>query len=227
MAPNYGPKIVTDQLELCVDLANPKAYSGSGTSWNDIGKRGNNGTLVNGASYSSENQGIITFDGVDDYANINTVNGINGVTEYSYNLWINFAESAMLVDHRFFWRGNYVFMMRKTSDGRIRTYIRTSTGTNEPFTVAGFAAANTWYNFCTTYDGTNIKLYVNGILIINSVHTFAGPAISAANNRFWIGAAATEFFGECKMGSVSTYFKVLSEDEVKQNYNALKGRYVS
>jgi hypothetical protein len=52
---------------LCLDAANPKSYSGSGTTWTDLSGNGNNGTLINGVAYTDTNKGIMTFDGVDDY----------------------------------------------------------------------------------------------------------------------------------------------------------------
>ena len=36
MALTHSPRIVTDNLILCVDAANPKSYSGSGTTWKDL-----------------------------------------------------------------------------------------------------------------------------------------------------------------------------------------------
>ena len=36
MSVNYGPKIVTSGLTLCLDVHAPKSYSGSGTVWTDL-----------------------------------------------------------------------------------------------------------------------------------------------------------------------------------------------
>ena len=68
MSLNHGGKpIVTDGLVLCLDAANPKSYPGSGTTWTDLSGNGNNGTLVNGVGYNSDNGGSLSFDGVNDY----------------------------------------------------------------------------------------------------------------------------------------------------------------
>jgi hypothetical protein len=64
-----GPNIVTDGLVLYLDAANQKSYPGTGTTWNDLSGNGNNGTLVNGPTFNSDNNGSIVFDGVDDYVN--------------------------------------------------------------------------------------------------------------------------------------------------------------
>jgi hypothetical protein len=53
LAIHYNVKTVTDGLVLALDAANPKSYSGSGNTWNDLSGNGNTGTLVNGVSYNS------------------------------------------------------------------------------------------------------------------------------------------------------------------------------
>ena len=63
MGTSYNPHIVSDGLVLCLDAANPRSYPGSGTSWYDLSGNGNNGTLVNGVGYSSDNAGSLVFDG--------------------------------------------------------------------------------------------------------------------------------------------------------------------
>ena len=63
MAVTYNiKKMVTDGLVLCLDAANTKSYPGSGTTWSDL-IESNNGTLVNGPTYSSADGGSIVFDG--------------------------------------------------------------------------------------------------------------------------------------------------------------------
>jgi uncharacterized delta-60 repeat protein len=65
---HYGPKLVTDGLVLALDAANSKSYPGIGTTWTDLSGSGNNGTLTNGPTYSSNNLGALNFDGIDDYS---------------------------------------------------------------------------------------------------------------------------------------------------------------
>ena len=54
------PKTVTDGLVLALDAGNTKSYPGSGSTWTDtIG--GNNGTLTNGPTHSSNSGGYFDF----------------------------------------------------------------------------------------------------------------------------------------------------------------------
>ena len=59
---NFG-SIVQSGLVLNLDAGNLESYSGSGTAWTDLSGQGNDGTLVNGPTFSSDNGGSIVFDG--------------------------------------------------------------------------------------------------------------------------------------------------------------------
>ena len=86
----FLPRIVTDGLVLAIDAANTKSYPGSGTTWYDISRNNSNGSLVNGSTFSSENLGTVTFNGVDQYYNLEkNLNGIKkrGKKQFSYFVW--------------------------------------------------------------------------------------------------------------------------------------------
>ena len=90
MATNYSPSIVTDGLVLCLDAANTKSYPGSGTTWTDISGRGNNGTLTNGPTFSSDDGGSIVVDGSNDFILTPRVTG-TGLSNrsVSWGIWVN------------------------------------------------------------------------------------------------------------------------------------------
>ena len=67
MALAHSPRIVRDGLAFYLDAANTKSYPGSGTTWTDISGKGNDGTLTNGPTFSSDNLGSIVFDGSNDH----------------------------------------------------------------------------------------------------------------------------------------------------------------
>jgi hypothetical protein len=69
MAFSYSPKIVTDGLVLYLDAANPYSYVSGSLNWNDLSRSQLSGSLVNGPTYSSANNGSIVFDGTNDYVN--------------------------------------------------------------------------------------------------------------------------------------------------------------
>ena len=65
MGLSHSPRIVTDGLVFCLDAANIRSYPGTGTTWTDL-KGGNEGTLTNGPTFSSDNAGSISTDGSND-----------------------------------------------------------------------------------------------------------------------------------------------------------------
>jgi hypothetical protein len=84
---NYSPKIVTDGLVLYLDAANSKSYPGSGTTWGDLSRSQNNGALVNGPTFSSANNGILTFNGSNQSANMSAAAGTFGTGDFTISFW--------------------------------------------------------------------------------------------------------------------------------------------
>jgi hypothetical protein len=81
--------------------------------------------------------------------------------------------------------------------------------------------AGQWVNICGTYSGTTAKLYINGQLA--QTGTFTWNTTKGINS---IGRQTNgNEFTNGKISYISYYSKVLSDDEVLQNYNAIRVRY--
>ena len=93
--------------------------------------------------------------------------------------------------------------------------------TNPTWTYAavnhGPISINTWYNFVVTKNSSNnIVFYKNGNLLGSS------NATGAANlNKIGRGYV----YDNAKISNVSFYNRALTQQEIKQNYNATKKRY--
>ena len=72
--------IVSSGLVLHLDAGNASSYPGSGTTLTDLSGSGNNGTLVNGPTYSSANGGSLSFDGVNDYVSVSNTSQLRPST---------------------------------------------------------------------------------------------------------------------------------------------------
>ena len=85
----HSPRIVIDNLVLCLDAANSKSYSDGDTTWTDISGRENNMTLVNGASFDSGNKGSISFDGTNDYVDGDFTSDVQfGTGDFTFSTWL-------------------------------------------------------------------------------------------------------------------------------------------
>jgi hypothetical protein len=85
MGIGYNTSVVRDGLVLYLDAANRKSYPGSGTVVKDIVSNSINGTLLNGVSFSNSNKGIFSFDGVDDYINLQDISILNSTINGNTN----------------------------------------------------------------------------------------------------------------------------------------------
>src|SRR6056300_1140553 len=109
MATSYSPKIITDGLVLCLDAGDKKSYSGSGTTWTDRSSQ-NNGTLYNGPTFDSSKGGLLSFDGVNDYLQVDVdTTALNGDPSLSVDMfvrkdWNKYWRKRWFLGRRWFWK---------------------------------------------------------------------------------------------------------------------------
>ncbi len=221
MALSHSPKIVIDGLVLCLDAGNPKSYPGSGTTWNDLSGRGNNGTLTNGPTYNSANGGSLSFDGVDDHVNVNIPTSINAKTILAFvrvtssgGDYIVYGLDANGADNWFGVNGNRVHLFG-TQISDVNNF--SLSGTTNILT-------NTWYQIGCTIDGTTAKVFLNGIQENSVTQAFTIGAWSTSPTIGRRGSIAQRYFPG-NIANLQVYNRALTESEIQQNFNALRGRY--
>lgn len=227
--PNYyGPRIVTTNLVTCLDAANPKSYSGSGSTWTDISRSGNNATLFNTPSFSSENLGNIVFDGVDDYSSIASFNNnFNGPFSVSMSFYqtSNTVSQALFSNYTFATNDGFFMQINAAVEGSGLRVTYRQLGTNVfNFTQTAPVSVNKFYNIVCTYNGANAYVYYDGIR--QSVSAAATTYFLPVNTPLIVGGLTSVdrlFAG--RIYDAKIYTKALSETEIIQNYNATKGRF--
>lgn len=207
--------IVTDGLVLYLDAGVASSYPGSGTTWTDLSGNGNNGTLVNGVSYSTANGGTLVCDGTNDYIEISTPNLIS--TNYTV-----------------IGAGRYITVSGRIFSARINNWLLGwwgDSGTTENYYAEGWissvgagAADTNWRIMAGTGNviTDQYSLYKNGsVLISNSNAGSQGP------NGFSLGryAPAGSEYSNCAIGFLLAYNRVLSDSEIIQCSNAYRKRF--
>ena len=222
MAFNFSPKIITDGLVVYLDAANPKSYAGSETVWNDLSGNGVYGTLTNGATFNSENNGSIAFDGVDDFVSGSL--GINLPGQITVSAWINHdnitagIKRYVTIINQSIGAG-IVIVRQSATAGELQFLVRTD-GTFKSLLVSNQLDANIWYYIVGTWDGTNMIFYKNATEIATST---PGGTMLSGNNAYNVSAAAETMNG--KISSIAVYNRALIPQEVLQNFNATRSRY--
>jgi hypothetical protein len=218
MAFNYSPKIVTDGLVLYLDAANTRSYPTTGTTWSDLSRSGNNGTLVNGPTFNSSNGGSIVFDGVNDGVSLTNIGTDIGKT---YNIWVKNTSSNSTLRLAYAHRdADRVYI----GVNGIDLYLRV--GTDSGNLGGTTLSINQWFNLCIRLNtSTQYEGFVNGVSIgtrTTTLSTSIGTGLGAYYNNtnvpfsnYWIG----------DISQVSIYNRALTAQEILQNYNATKSRY--
>jgi len=219
-----GPKIVNDGLVVCLDAANSKSYIGSGTTWNDLSGNNNTGTLNNGPTYTSSFGGSIVFDGTNDYIPISVQSNIIRL----YDCTIFFVVKLPLYSGG----QRCIFSYRGGSGGNL--YVGKSSGgifcfydeLNSPNYTVGSITDNTIAIIAVKldYSSNTITTIINGSKQTSATRT---GWVSAYNTFLNLGYDAGGT-GEYMLGNFyyfAHYNKVLSDVELLQNYNALRGRF--
>jgi hypothetical protein len=233
-----GPEISSDGLVLSLDAGNTKSYPGSGTTWTDISGNGNNGTLVNGPTYSSANNGTIVFDGTDDFVNTPNSASLLAVGNGSFTLasWFKLSGTKTWTQN-LIRRDNF-----NVQGGENRRVIGLSAAANTNFASFGvYDGSNNnangsqnlndglWHYAVGVYESSTKTqlLYVDGVLKTQAVYNNT-QSFNTSNASYAIGNVSSNYTGEPFFGNIaqaSIYNRALSAAEISQNFNALRARF--
>src|SRR6476659_1797982 len=203
---------------------------GSGTVAGDASGNGNTGTLQNGPTWTAGKSGsALSFDGVNDtvyIANSTSLNAVsNGVTVAA---WVNRSSTqagGVSVVSREFGNTYYEHYYLGFEDGKYRWFVNTTSGYSD-YLIGGPSPQGQWIHMVGTYDGTDVKLYVNGVLQFSTPHSgtfstdFTGLTIGASHND---GSHAPIEAFNGKVDEVNIFAQALTAQEVLQVYQATGG----
>ena len=188
-------------MELLEERATPAGLvaafafnEGTGSTVSDASGNANNGTITS-ATWSTAGRfgNALSFNGTNALVTINDSNSLDLTTGMTLEAWVQPSVSNGL------WRtailkerpgGLAYSLYAGLPSGPPASYI-TRTGTSSDVGVDGTTALplNTWSHLAATYDGTTIRLYVNGNLnsslaAAGSITTSTSP-LRIGGNTIW------------------------------------------
>jgi hypothetical protein len=228
----FNNNIITDGLVLHLDAGNTLSYPGTGTNWFDLTSNNNNGVLTNGAIYNSNNGGVISFDGLNDYVDFGgniLDNVISGNNNFTINCWVyKRSDNGMILSA---WESSPNRKMYIGFIGGKFRLVGSSNGSNFFIAESNMLSNNNWYNITVTRLGNNgnsgIYIYINSILQSLSFTDIFTTIISNSIN-YRLGnrqelSSTFQYHGD--IAQVKIYNKVLTQEEIQQNFNATKSRF--
>ena len=205
-----GPNVVTDSLNYYVDAANSKSYGGSGTTWTDLNN--NNDVSLSGPTYNAA--GYFTLDGSNDQANQTLTIG----TDKTVNVWIRQSTGTSRgLLHRSDWRER-MFQSSVVLIASNGTYLTLSYPTS--------LTQGALYNVCYTIAGTAAKVYINGENVVSG--TLAANMNSGSGYTYYFGyqcSGSTCTYQNGELHAISYYDVALTDEQVKENFISLRGRF--
>lgn len=212
-----GANITTEDLKFAVNPGSIGSYEGGTTiTYSLIGS--DSGTLYNGVEFIPHFAGgVWKFDSVDDYINLPNDVGystdavsvfawykINGNPAGNYHIICGGAKLEMSIHQS----ATYLRNGLNTTNGRFVSNNGNQTLNDGKFHYYGF-----------TFDGSTKRAYIDGVEV--GTQSVTGTLTTSFSNRN-LGrfGGSTNYYANGDMGLFTLYNKVLSAEEITQNYNA-------
>ncbi len=186
---------------------------------------GNNGT-VTGALFSTDvpvvagNVKSLDFDGSGDYVEVPDSPELDLSSAITVTGWVYLDSFSTQNTVAAKWRdisgaNQRGYLLTVALDGTPRFYISTD-GVNFPRATGAALSTGAWYHLAGTFDGSDIKIYVDGVLAgttaqAGSIYLNNEPLLIGANDGY---GGTTRKFTDGKVDEVRIYNKDLSSDEV-------------
>ena len=231
----HSPKIATDGLILHLDAGNTKSYPGSGTTWTDLSKENNHATLSN-FTVGSLNGGTLTADGANSFGVINAAaslqpasitievmckpiyNGQNYANVISYPPNDDAHQSPYMI---------YAIYLQHPSGNITGRPLHTRISGFQHTSINGLYDFGVWNHLVISFHNQAVKYYRDGVLKDTDTNSAATISYSGYENQnVFIGqnpSGSEDFEGE--YSNVKLYNRALTDAEVSQNFNAIRGRF--
>lgn len=186
----------------------------------DISSNSNNGTLTNGAAFTTSGclvGGCVNFDGADDYVLVQDSSSLDISDNITLSAWVRpdaytdggNGGGAMIITKI------SAYYMEMTTSGKVRVYLA---GLNTP----GYHLANTtlplstWSHIAATYGGGDLRIYVNGVE--DALVSGLSGSITVNNSQLFIGGYSSGYRFDGKIDEVQIYNQTLNSAQIASLY---------
>lgn len=214
-----------------LDASKSLSYSGTGITWHDLSGNGYDMTLNNSPTYNSST-GYISFNGVDQYGSQNFPGFDSATQNYYVEIWfrmktlptVEYGSDGHIYGGQ---NGNNIVMyLNPVSGGSSHLNMIYDDGRYSAVQNSIYGLfPNTWVCWGVNgYTTNDVEYFINGSIDRNRF-TNNGDA------RSWPTATTLAYdsrwstYSSLDVGMIKFYNKNLSAQEIKQNFDKLRGRY--
>ena len=223
--------IIADGLVFNMDAANRACYPKTGTVTKNTLNTSQTGSLLNGVTFESNNEGVFGFDGTSDIIQFQPGDFNFGTNPWSVGIWI--YPTSLVSTFSPLWNlagysANNGFALYSRSNLSRVLHLYKSGNTGNVYSIA--PRLNEWnYVVITKTNSTTAIAYIYN----TTDGTLTDTLTSLTGN--WGNSSEATYLGRSTpssgddidgdIGPFHVYNRALSANEVLHNYNALKGRF--
>ena len=176
-----------------------------------------NTITANNLTYANNN--TFSFNGANNFINAGNNAVLDVGNNITVNAWVFIGSNASY--QPIITKVNSGFTLGwelANSSGFLRSTLRPA-----PIDLsAGALTINRWHMATMTFNGTTLSLYVNGVL---QGSTTGGAVTLNSTQDLFVGARPQGNYFNGNISNAQVYNRALTAEEIRQNFNALRGRY--
>lgn len=223
---------VRNGLVFYVDANQESSYPGSGTSCFQVGNLGltpRTGTLINGVTFASQNGGTFGMASASSrYITFSDTGLPTGTSPRTLSVWMyNNNTNGNSIWYGTAATNRGIGMQQLNSNGTVFRFYGYANDYDITVTSTQGNMWNRWTNMVGTFDGSVAAVYLNGDYMGSSSrawNTLLGGTLSLGATVF---SGSPGNFINGFLPTAQIYNRVLTFDEIKQNYNYFKPRYLN
>ena len=220
---NSAAPILEDGINTYVDAGNRSSYPNAGAVWGDLSGLARNATLINTPTYNGSFNGVLDFNGTTQYATIGALPATFFQGSWTFQCWVKFDNivERCLLSAGTAANNNGLHLIVRNNDWIFGMF------NNDMVITTPDPATGVWY--FTTWTYTNVspftkQFYINDALIQSgNGNAYGGSGNNELARIGWGGFNG--YYLDGMMGLALIYNRVLTKEEITQNFNATKNRY--
>lgn len=197
-------------------------------NWIDLSTFKNNGTLANTPSFNNNSLVFSGYGRANNYVSLSNLP--TTLPQLTVEVWVNLTPTNNQAIGYIIGQRNNVFRLMYTNSNFQWVCATTNNGWYSAGTTAttpNLTVYNVWNHVVAVYDGTNNKIYVNGVLQITSTGTVSGNVSMGSLAGLYIMQTDSSNLDNAsgQLGMARIYSTALSQEQIVSNFNAMRGRY--
>jgi hypothetical protein len=188
---------------------------GTGTTAYDSSGNGNDGTILGNPRWVAGKIGsALDFDGNGDYIDCGNDPIFNITKEITLAIWVNANDIGNGQHNCWMGKGDNTYAIKHQSGNNLEFFIYDGTWHSTNYTTNINSLNGEWHHMAGTYDGSELKFYLDGEMVLSTVYastigTSSDDVTLAENSQ------ATGRYFDGMLDDARIYNKALPADDIK------------